>query len=208
MRYLSFPSGTPTPTRQTMELITNTKSFTSPLNGAVQTVSRKGSRWKSTLVWENLDGVERGIIQGVISGLNGQENRLFMRDYGAVKQGFAPTTDSPLIYDDRMGSYIVLKNVTPGITDYLKAGDYIKFNNELKIVTQDANSNVYGRVGVYFAPPARYQTAENQNAYVSGVMNVVWMMTNTPRWTTVAPNMSSITLEVMEDVLATPDTLP
>ena len=202
MRIISFPNGTPTPTRQTMEIITNTKTFTSPITGAIQTVSRKGARWKSTLVWENLTGVERGLLQGVITALNGQTNRLQMRDYGAIRQGFAPASDTPSLYDDRMGEYVVLKNVTPGIVDYLKAGDYIRFNNELKMVTQDANSNSAGRVGVYIAPPTRNQTAENDVVSVFGTFNTTWIMTNQPKWTTNAPNVSSITIEVVEDVLS------
>jgi hypothetical protein len=201
MTIYSFPTGTPSITRQTFELVTNTKTFQSPLSNSVQTVIRKGSHWRTTIVWENLTGESRALMQGFLSKLNGQEHRFYGRDYGAVRLGNAPVTDNPTLFDDRMGSSVVLNNVTGGITDYLKVGDYIVFNNELHIVTDDANSLATGTVAVSISPPVRNQTTAG-DAVSFRVPNTVFMMTNNPKWTTTAPNFSTLTIEAIEDVLA------
>lgn len=201
MTIYSFPPGTPSISRQSFELVTNTKTFQSPLSNAVQTVSRKGSHWKTTIVWENLTGEERARMQGFMSKLNGQEHRFYARDYGAVRLGNAPATDNPTLLDDRTGSYVVLNNVTGGITNYFRTGDYLVFNNELHIVTEDATSTPTGTVGVFIAPPVRTQPSAG-DAVNFRTPNTVFMMTNNPQWTTSPPNFSTLTIDAIEDVLA------
>jgi hypothetical protein len=201
MATYSFPDGTPSITKQTFELVTNTKMFQSPLSNSVQTLTRKGSHWKTTIVWENLTGQDRAIMQAFMSKLHGQEHRFLARDYGAVRSGSAPISDSPTLFDDRMGTYVILADVSPSIAGYLKAGDYIAFNNELHIVTEDANSNTESRVGVFISPPIRNQTAAG-DAVNFLAPNTPFIMTNNPKWTTTAPNFSTLTIEGIEDVLA------
>jgi len=200
MTVYTFPDITPT--SQTFELVTNTKTFQSPLSNAIQTVSRKGSYWKTSMTFSNLTDDDRGILQGFISKLDGQTHRMRIRDYGQPFRGNAPSGDSATIYDARSGDYIVLDDVTPSIGDYLKAGDYISFNNELHIVTQDALSNSAGRAGVYIAPPVRKAPTTAGDSVLVRNATGVFMMTNNPQWRTQAPYISTITIEAVEDVLA------
>lgn len=210
MTIYAFPNITPT--TQTFELVTNTKTFQSPLSNSVQTLSRKGSHWKTSMTFNNLSGTDRAVLQAFIANLNGQQDRFYARDFGAVRSGNAPASDSPTIYDMRILGFpdiaqtnrVVLNNVTSGITNYFRAGDYIVFNNELHIITQDADSgtgSAAGRVAAYIAPNLRKQPTVGQSANFVAP-NTVFMMTNNPQWRTQAPYFSSITIEAIEDVLA------
>jgi len=201
MATYSLPSIVPEPTKQTFELVSNTKTFKSPLTSAIQTVSRKGAHWKTKITWSNLSGEQRTALQGFLGKLNGMEHRVSLRDYGYTRSGNAPGTDSPSLYDDKMGSYIILKNVTGGVSDYLKAGDYISFNNELHIVTQDCSSNSANRVGVYISPPVRKQTTAGDRVEIYNP-TAPFIMTNNAQWTTELARFSSISIEAIEDVLA------
>lgn len=207
MTTYAFPNITPT--SQTFELVTNTKTFQSPLSNAIQTVSRKGSYWKTSMVFNNLTGLERAELQAFIAKLNGQEHRFTCRDFGAIKLGNAPTNDSPTIYDMRILGFpdvgetnrVVLNNVTAGINNYFRAGDYISFNNELHMITQDSSSIPEGRVSAYIGPNLRVQPTPAEPVSIVNATSV-FMMTNNPKWTTQAPYFSSITIEAIEDVLA------
>lgn len=200
MATYNFPNITPT--TQTFELVTNTKTFQSPLSNAIQTVSRKGSYWKTTMVFNNLSGTERSELQAFIAKLDGQTHRMRIRDYGAVRYGNAVSPQTPLVQGSgQTGSSLTVDGASANITDYFAAGDYISFNNELHIVTEGADSNVSGEVEVFIAPPIRKIPADNTSVEYAAPYGV-FMMTNTPKWNTQAPYFSSITIEAIEDVLA------
>lgn len=200
MATYNFPNITPT--TQTFELVTNTKTFQSPLSNAIQTVSRKGSYWKTTMVFNNLSGTERSELQAFIAKLDGQTHRMRIRDYGAVRYGNAVSPQTPLVQGSgQTGSSLTVDGASANITDYFAAGDYISFNNELHIVTEGADSNVSGEVEVFIAPPIRKVPADNTAVEYAAPYGV-FMMTNNPQWRTQAPYFSSITIEAIEDVLA------
>lgn len=190
------------PSNQTFELVTNTKVFQSPLSNAIQTLSRRGSYWKTTMVFNNLTGSERSELQAFISKLDGQTHRMRIRDYGAIRYGNATPPQTPLVQGSgQTGSSLTVDGASAGVTTYFAAGDYISFNNELHLVTEDADSNVSGEVEVFIAPPIRKTPADNAPVEYSAPYGV-FMMTNNPQWRTQPPYFSSITIEAIEDVLA------
>lgn len=195
------------PTSQTFELVTNTKTFQSPLNNAVQTVSRKGSYWKTSMTFTNLTDDDRGALQSFITRLNGQEHRMRIRDYGQPFRGNAPSSDSPTVYFTG-ASRLVIDNCTPSIGSYVKRGDYVQVGNQIYQVTNgsagdDSNplSNPERRCDIYIAPPFKTEPSVGTSVTIHGATGV-FMMTNNPKWTTQAPYISSITIEAISDVLA------
>lgn len=200
MATYNFPNITPT--TQTFELVTNTKTFQSPLSNAIQTVSRQGSYWKTSMVFNNLSGSDRAELQAFIAKLDGKTHRMSIRDYGAVKRGASTAGDTLLVRGaGQSGSSIDLDGAAFLVTGYLKAGDYISFNDELHMVTADADSDAGGELTVSIAPPIRKVPADNAAVTYIGATGV-FMMVNDPRWSTKAPYFSSITIEAIEDVLA------
>ena len=79
MTTFAFPSITPT--TNTFELVSNTRTFQSPLTNAVQTSSRKGSLWKASLQFNNLSGDDRQEMQAFLVKLNGQQHRFTLHDH-------------------------------------------------------------------------------------------------------------------------------
>lgn len=200
MATYNFPNITPT--SQTFELVTNTKMFQSPLSNAIQTVSRKGSYWKTSMVFNNLSGAERAELQAFIAKMDGQTHRMRIRDYGAVRFGTAIPPQTPKVQGaGQTGSTLVADGATASQSTYFAAGDYISFNNELHIVTADVDSSASGVLNIPIAPPIRKSPSDNESVEYSAPYGV-FMMTNNPMWRTQAPYFSSITIEAIEDVLA------
>jgi len=202
MTTYTFPSITPS--SSTFELVTNTRTFQSPLTNAVQTVGRKGSLWKASLQFNNLNGDNRAIMQAFLTKLNGQEHRFFLPDHSYVKRGIAPNPADSLLVNGagQTGSTLNADGATLSQTGYLKAGDYIAFNNELHMVTDDCNSSGIGEVAIPIAPPIRKPTDNDDPIdYLYPVLGV-FMLSGSTSWDTQPGLVSSFTIEAVEDVLA------
>lgn len=200
MATYNFPNITPT--SQTFELVTNTKMFQSPLSNAIQTISRKGSYWKTSMVFNNLSGAQRAELQAFIAKMDGQTHRMRIRDYGAVRFGTAIPPQTPrVVGTGQTGSTLLADGATANQSTYFAAGDYVSFNNELHMVTSDVDSDASGNLSIPLAPPIR-KSPDNDEAIEYSAPYGVFMMTNNPVWRTQAPYFSSITIEAIEDVLA------
>lgn len=255
MTTYNFPDIKPSTT--TFELVSNTRTFQSPLNNAVQTVARKGAFWKISLQFDNLVGDNRAEMQAFLTKLNGQQHRFFLQDHSYTRRGTAPTVSQQTVTAGNFqvgakyiitsvgntnfvaigaasdtvgllftatgagsgtgtatannllisaagqtGSTLNANNATSDDSSYLKAGDYIAFNNELHMLTDNAASAVNGTVTMSIAPPIRKPTILygliDYNVPVLGV----FMMTGSSGWDNRPPVQSSFTVEAMEDVLA------
>lgn len=200
MATYNFPSITPT--SQTFELVTNTSQFQSPVSGAVQTLSRKGSYWKTRMTFRNLSGSDRAEMQAFIAKMDGQTHRMRLEDYGFVRRGSATSPQSVLVDGaGQTGSTINLDGATPNVTNFFRAGDYLSFNNELHMVTDEVDSTSTGDLVVPISPPIRKSTNDNDEVRIFSPFGV-FMMINNPRWNTESSYISSITIEAIEDVLA------
>lgn len=200
MATYNFPSITPT--SQTFELVTNTSKFQSPVSGAVQTLSRKGSYWKTRMTFRNLSGNDRAEMQAFIAKMDGQTHRMRLEDYGFVRRGSATSPQSVLVDGaGQTGSTINLDGATPNVTNFFRAGDYLSFNNELHMVIDEVDSTSTGDLVVPIAPPIRKPTTDNDSVRIFSPFGV-FMMINNPRWNTESSYISSITIEAIEDVLA------
>lgn len=191
-----------TPTSQTFELVTNTKTFQSPLSNAIQTLSRKGSYWKTTMQFRNLTGEQRAELQAFIAKLDGKTHRMRIRDYGAVRYGNANALTTPQVNGSgQTGSTLVANGAAANVTSYFAAGDYISFNNELHMVTDDVDADGSGNISIPLAPPIRKPTDDNDAIEFLAPVGV-FMMNNNPSWATSSLYVSNITIEAVEDVLA------
>ena len=77
----TYPFPDLTANASTFEVVSNTDSFRSPLTGAVQTVDRTGERIRATLTFSNLTQAQRSKIAGFVSQMQGQANRVSLRDH-------------------------------------------------------------------------------------------------------------------------------
>jgi len=195
----AFPSITPT--KNTFELVANTRTFQSPLTNAIQTSSRKGSLWKASLQFTNLSGDDRREMQAFVVKLNGQQHRFTLHDHSYTRRGAGGGT---LLVNGgtQSGTSLVCDGATASVNNYLRAGDYISFNNELHMVIADANSDASGNVTLSIAPPIRKTAANNTVVDYLTPVSGVFMLAGPASWDTQPGIISSFTIEAVEDVLA------
>lgn len=199
MTTYTFPSITPT--RGSMELVTNTKSFTSPLTNAVQTSQRKGSLWRATLSFLNLKGADRAEMQAFLTKLNGQEHRFFLQDHSFTRRGTGGGTIS-IKGAGQTGSSVLVDGASFSVSNFLLPGDYIAFSNELHMVTAACDSNGLGEVTIPIAPPIRKPTTDNALVDYAVPVLGVFMLGSQSSWTNATDGSSNFTIDAVEDVLA------
>lgn len=199
MTTYSFPSITPS--SSTFELVTNTRTYRSPLTNAVQTVGRRGSLWRATLQFNNLTGADRAAMQAFVTKLNGQEHRFNLHDHSFTRRGTGGGT-LRVNGANQSGASLVCDGATASITNYLREGDYVSFGNELHLITADSNSDGSGNVTFSIAPPIRKSPADDTAIDYTSPVSGVFMLASPASWSNQPGVFSSFTIEAIEDVLA------
>lgn len=74
-------------------IIDSTAVFNSALSGVTRTVSRPGTRFGCTMNFQALSGSDRSRVIGILSGLRGRSNRIWIEDDSYVKQGSLASTE-------------------------------------------------------------------------------------------------------------------
>lgn len=83
MNVIPFPPISPQGSN--VELISNTEMFRSPLSGAIQTVDRDGETLAINIQYSALKGTNVNRLRGFVASLNGQANRVSLRDHSYEK---------------------------------------------------------------------------------------------------------------------------
>ena len=206
MTTYAFPSISPT--RTTWSLLTNTKQFSSPLTGATQSIGRAGERWHVMLEFSNLHNDDRADLLAFIMKLNGAEHRFTVHDHAYVQRGAGggtPTVDA----GGQTGSTLDLLGGPLSQTAWLEPGDWFSFDNELKMVTAQCDTDGAGGATVSFIPKIR--VSPSALAAVDIVAPVVGKFVLVQRqlsWTNTPgtsegnnPTISNFTIEAVEDIL-------
>ena len=199
MATFSFPNITPA--TNTFELVSNTRTYQSPLTNAVQTASRKGSLWKASLQFNNLSGDDRKVMQAFLVKLNGQQHRFTLQDHSHTLRG-AGGGNLVVNGASQSGTTLVCDGATANVNNYLREGDYVSFNNELHMVVADTNSDGSGNVSISIAPPIRKSPADDTIVDYTAPVQGVFMLAGPASWNTTIDIHSSFNIEAVEDVLA------
>lgn len=160
MSILSIPSGI-VPNALDMALQSNTQIFTSELNGATQTSALPGDKWVATLTFANRSGEEARKIRAFVAALRGRSGRFYFTPFDhRTPDGVA--TGAPLVKGgSQSGAELVIDGCTPNVTGWLLAGDYFQVGNELKLVTEDIDTDASGNATLKFVPPLRTSPPDN-----------------------------------------------
>jgi len=162
MSYANFPTLTrQAPTTGKFSLLTNTQTFESPLNRAVQTMELPGARWKAEFEFANLSEVDIRIIRAFIAKLRGAAGRFWIYDFTHYRPS-GSALGTPLIKGASQTGYnLVTDGWTPNQSSLLLPGDYFQVNDELKMVVETASSNANGESTIRFEPPLRNSPTDN-----------------------------------------------
>lgn len=153
--------------RSNFGLVSNTRKFISPFNGATQTIELMGARWKASYTTAPMTVAQAAELKAFLVKLRGSANTFYAYDPDA-KTGRGTLTGTPLVKGGgQTGNSLLIDGATTGVTGWIKAGDYFTVNGELKMCIADANSNGSGEVTITFEPSLRSAPADNDPVTVS-----------------------------------------
>jgi len=192
MTILTFPTNLPA--SYDWQLVSNTRTFTSPLDGSVQTSEAPGARWHVSLNFPNQAPAAARILAAFLVSLRGEAGRFYLYDH-AQKTPRGTIAGSPAVSGAaQVGASIV----TTGWTGTLLAGDMIGIGGELKMVTTDVTGAGATPVTITFEPPLR-NAPVNGSAIITTQPTAVFKLTgdNMAAWK-VAPTSYSMALTCEE----------
>lgn len=140
------------PSEMEWHLSSNSVEFTSPFNGASQTVSYPGSRWEASLTFANLNDWQSRKLEVTLAKLDGKAGRIKLQDFG--RWGRAPMGKPVVNGAAATGTLLPTKGWSAS-RKVLWEGDYITVNDELKLVTEDVWSDAAGIAVISIAPMLR-----------------------------------------------------
>lgn len=142
-------------------LQTNTQTFVSPLNNAMQRVLLSGAQWMSTYTLPPMNRVQAALWKAFFLSLDGRAGTFNAYDPDFVTpRGSAGGT--PLVNGgSQTGSSLSIDGCTANVTNWLMAGDYFSVGGELKMLTSNASTNGSGQAMLNFKPALRNSPADN-----------------------------------------------
>ena len=212
MAVYSWPSINPN--ESSMELISNTKQFVSPISGHIQTVSRQGTRWRIGLVYNNLMEADRANIKGILARLNGQEHRVSVGDYAYRGARGALGTIVEVDGANQQGTSLVVREIASGtstISGFLNQGDLISFvnatgNSELKMVTADVDLTS-GAATIPIMPEIHTSPVDSATIVTSSPYGTFMLSQRSQQWSDragqqsgVASPISAVSIDLIEDI--------
>ena len=145
-------------------LRSNTQSFTSPLNRAVQTLERQGALWFATFELPPMSRAQAAAWQAFVIDLMGRSGRFFGFDPDArsPRGAYDSGSDTPLDAGaGQTGTSLATDGWRASVIGLLLPGDYLEVGGELKMVTASVDSDGGGAATISFKPSLRASPADN-----------------------------------------------
>ncbi|WP_074025257.1 hypothetical protein [Xenorhabdus eapokensis] len=159
MRILDWPEEI-VPSTLNWQLLSNSKTFTSVFNGSTQTARFPGSRWRCTLTFNNLTDDQSRILEVLVAQLDGESGRVRLFDWarpGLVGMG----NPHPLVSEPNQLGYYLKTAGWRKNTRVIQRGDYLTVGNELKMVTENVDSDSTGTAVIPISPMLRYSPRQH-----------------------------------------------
>lgn len=162
-------------------LVTNSQTFRSPLSGAIQTVSLPGAFWTLKISLQFMEPDEIADFFAFLAELDGQAGRFHFGPRWLSKRGLV--VPSPNVTIDGVDQEGIDLNVNTGDLNKINAfrkGDYIHydspFGRELKIITQDADTDGTGKATLRIRPLIRKSPADTAIVEIDSPLAVMKLM--------------------------------
>lgn len=148
--------------RSSFGLEAHTQTFTSPLTRNTQRVVLAGARWVATYTLPRMHRRQAAAWQAFLLQCEGMANTFHAYDPDATTPRGA-WTGTPLVTGaGQTGSTLTIDGCAPTVAGWGRAGDYFSWaGGELKMLTQDANTNGSGQTTLAFKPAIRTGPADN-----------------------------------------------
>lgn len=196
MAVLDFP--TVSPSSETWELVYNTQTFTSPINGIVQTTELPGAKWRATLTFSNLTKEKAAKLKSFLAQMRGQSGRCWLTPNA---ERLSTGTGDPRVNGaGQTGNAINVDGFTVN-TLVVAEGDYVEIDGELKIATADTVSDLSGLGVVSFEPPlVRPPTDNNQVRVINPRCRMRLLSDSEASFALSLPQIYNLTLQFEEDL--------
>ena len=140
-------------------LLANTQSFTSPLSRATQSVELPGIIWTATLQMAPMREDRWRAWSAWLARLRGAAGRFYFTPPHAALPAGGAVAGSPTVVS-QSSPVILVTQGWPPLSTVLRAGDLFSVatsavTRELKILTQDVETNGEGHAHLFFEPPLR-----------------------------------------------------
>lgn len=138
----------------------NSQVFTSPLSRVTKRQELDGARWTAVYSLPAMNKYQGALWKAFFLQLKGMVETFNAFDPDAVTP-IGPAGGTPLVNGaSQTGLTLNIDGCTPSVL-FLKAGDYLSVNSELKCMTSDAIPNGSGQVTLNFEPYLRSSPADN-----------------------------------------------
>ncbi len=183
------------------DMVSNRRSFRSPFTGAEQRVQRGGTRWRVTLNLQALNKAQRATMQAFVTRVLAEEDNFTLPPSAYTLRGAGGGT--PLVAGaGQTGFSLNIDGAPVSETGWLLAGDFFQVDNQLKMVTEDVDTNASGEATINFAPELRDSPADNAALDISSPTGIFMFEPSVMGWTNYSPALSDFTISCIEDVLA------
>ena len=191
------------PSASEWRFISNTAAFISPLSGTTRTLGRGGDRWAASLNFNALITDDRATMQAFISRLRGQMHRVVLPDHSYKRRGLL-AANFQVNAGGQTGVSLVCEGATAGITNGMRAGDYITVENYLYMVVVDATSDGSGNITLVLNRPLVQSPANHAAVNILTPTARFILADNTVGWSNTPAGwpriISGFSLNFVEDI--------
>ncbi|EKT55510.1 phage protein [Providencia sneebia DSM 19967] len=184
------------PANMNWQLVSNSKTFTSPFTGSSQTVRFPGSRWRCTLTFSNLTELLSRELEVLVASLDGESGRVKISNWirPGLKDKGSPIVSAP----NQTGRSLQTKGwISNSIV--LRKGDYLTIGNELKMSTENVISDSNGNALITLSPILRTSPAVNEKIETVKPFGIFKLTSNDQGSFQYRPgNFSNVTLSLEE----------
>ena len=199
MTTYSFPAITCN--AMTVDYVSNTDIYQSPISGAIQSVDRGGERLLATMQFNNLVGEDRALMTAFVAKMNGHQHRVNL-PYQAISN-LGNYGGTPLVNGaSQTGNSLIIDGASISITNWAREGDWFSVNGEMKIITADANSDGAGNVTLTFSPRLRSSPANNAAIETTTPTGVFLLLNHSVQWANRPGGFMDVSLSFVEDIAA------
>lgn len=193
MAVLDFPDVLPASCE--FRLQHNSQSFESELSGATQVAAMPGARWAASLRFPILQGRDARLMRAFLARLGGRAGMFRM---SVLEPNAGTAAGSPVVASVTSSVELETEGWTPNQQVALEVGDYIAIGNELKMITQAAEADAFGRATLHIAPPMRRAPAVGTPVVVNSPSCVMRMADDRAAWGITAPSLYAMSFDCIE----------
>ena len=150
------------PTSMECSLEFNNIMYVSPFNNRIQIEERAGEQWVLRFRYDELEMDEMKRLQAFIVSLRGVAGLFYARDYAFYEMGGSMTGNPKVDGTDNYGGVCKIKDCPPN-REVFKAGDYVKIQSRLHMITEDIRSDFSGKAVLKFQPKMLSVPSENSS---------------------------------------------